>query len=137
MRWEWVEVVLWLLACLQGVCMRFNTLIYSVTQVSSFSLDNLIFAGGIRKISRAFMDFHCRNIQSIDFSRCHMANPGLKFFCESLNGSPLINLRYLRIYWNSINAGGIRHLALTISLGILDSLELLDISSELHAEMMR
>lgn len=57
-----------------------------------------------------------------------MANPGLKFFCEALNGSPLINLRYLRIYWNSINAGGIRHLALTISLGILDSLELLDIS---------
>ena len=122
---------LWLFVCLLDAYEKSNTLISNVSVHSYSFLDNLIFAGGIRKITQAFMDFHCRNIQSIDFSRCHMANPGLKFFCDALNGSPLINLRYLRIYWNSINAGGIRHLALTISLGILDSLELLDISSEL------
>ena len=58
-----------------------------------------------------------------------MANPGLRFLCEALNSSPLVNLRSLRIYWNSVTAGGMRHLALTISLGILDSLELLDLSS--------
>ena len=73
--------------------------------------------------------FHSRNVQSIDCSRCHMANPGLKFLCQSLNQSPFINLCYLRVYWNSINANGIRHLAMAISLGTLDSLELLDLSS--------
>ena len=57
-----------------------------------------------------------------------MANPGIRFFCESMNGCPLITLRSLRLYWNSITSGGIKHLALSISLGILDSLEVLDIS---------
>lgn len=89
---------------------------------------NLLFAGGINKLGRSFLEFHCRNLQRIDFSRCHMANPGLRFLCEALNSSPLVDLRSLRIYWNSITAGGMKSLALTISLGILDSLELLDLS---------
>lgn len=59
---------------------------------------------------------------------CHLANPGIRFFCQSINGCPLITLRSLRLYWNSITSGGIKHLALTLSLGILDSLEVLDIS---------
>lgn len=89
---------------------------------------NLIFAGGIQKISQAFMNFHSRNLKEINISRCHLANPGIRFFCQSINGCPLITLRSLRLYWNSITSGGIKHLALTLSLGILDSLEVLDIS---------
>lgn len=58
-----------------------------------------------------------------------MANVGLKFLCQALCQSPLVNLRYLRIYWNSLNAAGIQHMAMAISLGAFDSLELLDISS--------
>lgn len=59
-----------------------------------------------------------------------MTNGGIKIFCESLNTCPLINLKNLRIHWNSITAGSIKHLALSISLGVLDSLEVLDLSSE-------
>lgn len=58
-----------------------------------------------------------------------MANPGIKTFCETLTACPLVNLKNLRIHWNSITAGGIKHLALSISLGVLDSLEVLDLSS--------
>lgn len=58
-----------------------------------------------------------------------MGNSGMKCFCESLTSCPLINLKNLRIHWNSITAGGIKHLALSISLGVLDSLEVLDLSS--------
>ena len=129
MQWAWEAVRPWPRVYHWEVCEKSNTSIFNVVNPRFSSLDNLLFAEGIRRISRSFMDFNCRNIQSIDLSRCHMANPGLRFFCEALNGSPLINLRYLRIHWNSITAGGIRHLALTISLGILDSLEVLDLSS--------
>ena len=99
-------------------------------------LDNLLFAGGIRFLGHSLQSLHSRNVQSIDCSRCHMANPGLKFLCQALSQSPFISLRYLRVYWNSINAGGIRHLAMTISLGTLDSLELLDLSSKTNASQM-
>lgn len=58
-----------------------------------------------------------------------MTNLGLKYFCESLTTSPFVNLQYLRIHWNSITATGMKSLALTISLGVLDSLHVLDLSS--------
>lgn len=78
-------------------------------------------------------------MQSLDFSRplplssslpgCHLANPGMAALCASLDQCPLINLRYLRLYWNSFTAGAMKHLAMSVSLGVLDNLEVLDVSS--------
>lgn len=78
-------------------------------------------------------------MQSLDFSRrppllsslsgCHLANSGMAALCASLNQCPLINLRYLRLYWNSFTAGAMKHLAMSVSLGVLDNLEVLDVSS--------
>lgn len=85
------------------------------------------------------MDHHCSNLQSLDVSSapdsslsplgCHMTNGGLAVLCSSLNQCPLINLRYLRLYWNSVNANGMKYLAMSVSLGVLDALEVLDLSS--------
>lgn len=53
----------------------------------------------------------------------------MKYFCESLTTSPFVNLQFLRIHWNSITTTGMKSLALSISLGVLDSLHVLDLSS--------
>ena len=84
-------------------------------------------------------------MQSLDFSRppllfsslpgCHLANPGMAALCASLDQCPLINLRYLRLYWNSFTAGAMKHLAMSVSLGVLDSLEVLDVSSRFLASV--
>lgn len=58
-----------------------------------------------------------------------MSNVGLRILCESLTTCPLVNLKTLRIFWNSINSVGIKHFSQAISLGVFDSLQVLDLSS--------
>ena len=48
--------------------MIFGSSICIVVSSSLSNIDNLIFAGGIQKISQALMNFHSRNLEEINIS---------------------------------------------------------------------